>query len=280
MPFLTPEDTSTDLNRILEFEVSAALEDENKRSCQESGRNEKKAGPSNIIKSGRVDHYVDQHSPNLTSVDVGIPTVVTPDSRGSKKHLSLPSLFFDSSTNTTNTKFQLRPIQVSSESGNPKNDISHFPPLLSSDSDEPHPGDEIAFEGEHFHYLDSFVAQAPTQFFSLALKNDCNLITQQNHNIVPYRPLPIIQSELTTQPRQVGINSSPLIECDLPESTFSIARSLREPIMSPCSSSSSSLDDIFKQEGTLQIDTDTIFSDDFGGDWEIGKYTSMDAYFL
>lgn len=265
MPFLKPEPSATELNRDLEHEVTAALEDENKRAWRESGKKEKKAEVA--------DMYLDHHSPDHNSMGMGFPAVVTPDSRRSKKMLSVPSLLFESGPITTNTTFKLQPNQPSNDQ-----EISdRFPPLLSSEMEEPHPGDEITFEGEHFHYLDSFVAYSPPPFFSLAPRNEGDLVTQQNHDVC--RPLPSLPSTVTARTSQDGMSSNPLIECNHPESVFSMAQSLREPIMSPYSSSASSLDEIFQHRGSLRIDTDTIFSEDFGGDWEIGRDVSMDAYF-
>jgi len=267
MPFLKPEPSTTELNRDLEHEVTAALEDENKRACRESGKKEKKVGVA--------DMFLYHHSPDHNSMGMGLPAVVTPDSRRSKKMLSVPSLLFESGPTTTNTTFKLQPNQPSNDQ-----EISDcFPPLLSSEMEEPHPGDEITFEGEHFHYLDSFVAYSPPPFFSLAPRNEGDLVTQQNHDVFPCRPLPSLPSTVTARTSQDGISSNPLIECNHPESVFSMAQSLREPIMSPYSSSASSLDEIFQHRGSLRIDTDTIFSEDFGGDWEIGRDVSMDAYF-
>ncbi len=266
MPFLKSDDSSIELNRDLEHDVSVALEDENKRALREGGRKMKKVEVD--------DAYFDHHSPDYTLTSKGIPAVVTPDSRHHKKRLSLPSLHFDSSPVIAKAKLQLRPSQLSDD----QEHVSSFPPLLESALEEPHPGDEITFEGEHFHYLDSFVAHSPPQFFSLSPRNECDVVIQQNHSIFPCRPVPVLQSALTTQPSHDVMLSTPLIECNHSESFFSIVQSLREPVMSPYSSSSSSLDEIFRDGGALRIDTDTIFSDDFDGDWEIGKDVGMDAY--
>ena len=267
MPFLKPEDSMIELNRDLEHEVSAALEDENKRALREGGGKMKKVEID--------DAYFDHHSPNHTLMNMSIPAVVTPDARHYKKRLSLPSLLFDSSPVTAKAKLQLRPSQPPDD----QKHVSSFPPLLESALEEPHPGDEITFEGKHFHYLDSFVAHSPPQFFSLSPRNESDVVIQQNHSIFPCRPVPVLQSALTTQPSHDALLSTPLIECNHSESVFSMAQSLREPIMSPYSSSSSSLDEIFRDGESLRIDTDTIFSDDFDGNWEIGRDVGMDAYF-
>ena len=267
MPFLKPEHASIEEDRDIEYEVSVALQDENKRACQESSKKVKKVECD--------DAFIDHRSPGHSFMGMGIPTVVTPDSRRAKKMLSVPSLLFESSPVTTKTKFNLQPSQTWHEQGNG----CQFPPLLSSDLEEPHPGDEITFEGEHFHYLDSFVDHNPPQFISLAPRNESDVMIHQNHGVVPHRPFPSSLSTLTTQPSQDAMMSTPLIECDNPTIAYSLAQSLREPIMSPYSSSSSSLDEIFQQGGSLQVDADTIFTDDFGGDWGVGRDVGMDAYF-
>lgn len=268
MPFLKPEHSSIELNRDLEHEISVALEDENKRASRESDGNENK------VEYDDDDTFLDLHSPNNDWMGTGIPAVVTPDSRRSKKQLSLPSLFFEPSPVTTKEKLQLRPSQSDVQENG-----SCFPPLLSSGLKEPHPGDEITFEGKHFHYLDSFVAHSPPQVFSLAPRNDSDVMIRQNHGSFQYRPLPSLQSTVTTHSSHESMISTPLFECNHPESAFSLAQSLREPIMSPYSSSTTSLDEIFQHGGSLQIDTDTIFSEDFGCDWEVGREIGMDSYF-
>ena len=145
--------------------------------------------------------------------------LITPDTRGTKKQLVISSEL--------------------------ESDIC--PPMLSfSDSedtnggDEPHSGDEIAFEGQHFHYLDSFV--------------------------------PTARSSFSLEPRKTGAvaQSFPRLVCGGSESSLSIAKSLREPILTP-SSSSSSLDEMFKNDGNVDINPETIFSDEgFDGDWKVG----------
>jgi len=232
MTWVVLEDTSEDLARELEDEVAAAMEEENKQS--EPVKRARSKRQHRIIKNKRdgarksptngtlLDADLSCSSPRSTPVVIAPPALVTPGTAYAKN---------------------LHPVSM-------QNMANLYPPLLSSDSEdasyekEPHSGDEIAFEGKHFHYLDSFAAPAPAHGFALEPRKKFHS-RAATIQLVPSLP-------------------------SLTESSFSVAQSLREPIMTP-SSSSSSLCETFRQEESLDINPDTIFSEKgFDGDWEIG----------
>eukprot|EP01083_Nonionella_stella_P210412 761778_1 len=164
----------------------------------------------------------------------------------------------------------------------------HPPPVLTlsesenemsaAAADEPHSGDEIMFEGQHFHYLDSFVVPPP-----LAAPSQPHAFT-----LGPRRKYGSIgTSDVSSHSSLFHLpsSSSTAYYSGHSESSLSIAQSLREPILTP-SSSSSSLDKIFKQQldedvTAVDINPDKIFSDDDGyeyddGDWGIGSGDDAD----
>lgn len=265
MQWVEPEDA--DLNRDLEGDVVAAMKEENKHSepttkrsvTKRQDRVSKKKQDANRKSHFRADHV--SSSPKSVSADIASSAIVTPDTCVKPQLLDAP-FSFDSAPNGYTKFHRRRSFQSSNRNGDlPYPNIS-CPPLLSSDSEdanenieEPHSGDEITFEGKHFHYLDSFAAHAapPSQSFSLEprkknalmLQNICGTTTSISH-------------------------ASPPLVPDLSKSSVSIAHSLREPILTP-SSSSSSLNEMFEQDETLEINPDTIFADKgFDEDWEIG----------
>jgi len=270
MPWIKSEDASRALNRDLEGEITAAMEEENKRSepkrpnTKHHDRDCKKK-QDNIRKNPKNKYFEADgvySSPRSVSVVIAPLAVVTPDTRHTKKTPAVPSSF-DNTSNATGTKFYRRPSQHLCRTGEKQNLADLCPPLLSSDSEDSnngkiHSGDEIAFEGKHFHYLDSFVAQAPARFFDLQPRKNASM-TQQNSAV-----------SLSFPPLGSGLS----------ERSLSIAQSLREPILTP-SSSSSSLSEMFQQDETLEINPDTIFSENgFNGDWEIGgEEVDIDAEF-
>jgi len=242
MPWINPEDASFDFDRHIEDEVAVALQEDIKRSeptrqrspkRQDSGK-KKQAAKKRSAKKDVLDiGTIDCSSPRCFPAAGNAPAAVTPDTVGSKRRLSFPSLFDLGSTSFT---FQRRASQ--NRAGDQEQFIDLCPQLLSSSSDsedsndDPHSGDEIMFEGQHFHYLDSFAAPAPP--FSLA-------------------------------PRSAAIEHHPRI-----------VESLRDPILTP-SSSSHSLNEMstFKQDDSLEINPETIFSDE--GAWTIGENVDIDA---
>ena len=127
--------------------------------------------------------------------------------------------------------------------GEKQNLVDLCPPLLASDSEDtnneyPHPGDEVTFEGKHFHYLDSFAAQAPPRSFALEPRKSASM----------------------SQYDAAASLSFPRLESSVSGHSSSIAQSLREPILTP-SSSSSSLIEMIRQDENLEINPDTFFSE-------------------
>lgn len=262
MPIVKPEDASRELNKELESDVEAAMEEENKRSEPTSRPSRKRSGGKKQGSAARKSHkkqYFETDrgdvysSPRSNPMAINAHAVVSPDARGMKKHrlyVPIPLSFeLGSIASGHSSKFQQRLTQRSSRPGAQqslfepgKSFFDLCPPLVQSDSDdatteeEPHSGDEVAFEGKRFHYLDSFVEPSPVHCCAL-------------------------------EPRPSG-SMPQCCQNGLSESSLSMALSLREPILTP-SSSTSSFGDLFQQDGSLEINPDTIFSEN-DGDWQIG----------
>eukprot|EP00580_Thalassiosira_gravida_P016178 CAMPEP_0201657556 /NCGR_PEP_ID=MMETSP0494-20130426/764_1 /ASSEMBLY_ACC=CAM_ASM_000839 /TAXON_ID=420259 /ORGANISM="Thalassiosira gravida, Strain GMp14c1" /LENGTH=470 /DNA_ID=CAMNT_0048134421 /DNA_START=181 /DNA_END=1593 /DNA_ORIENTATION=- len=254
MSWVKPDDASMAFNRDLEGEVTTATEEENKRpeptQRQDRGSKNKRSTSRRNAKNKYLEANFGNSSPRSASIAIDLHAVVTPDFR-SKKQLSVISSF----DTAADTSVRRALGNCSSWTGGKGNLADRCPPFLSlsSDSDDtdvekPHSGDEIAFEGQHFHYLGSFAAQAPSRPFVLEPRRNASM----------------------THCNGVASLSIPCLESGRSRSSFSMAISLREPILTP-SSSSSSLNEMFQQDEALEINPDTIFSDcGFNGDWEIG----------
>lgn len=272
MPSVVPEDVSTDLNLDLEGEVAAAIEVEFKRSeptkrqskKRQAGGSKKKQDDARKKKPKQSEKAKGAcSSPRAASeVEADAPfAVITPDSVVKEK-LSFPASFTMASNTTGYGKFhrrlsleQLRLIDL-------------CPTLTMSESEEnsseeePHSGDEIAFEGQHFHYLDSIAVAPvappvapPPSSFTLMRKSNASMA---QHNGIASHPPPQLLS-YHSQSSQVE----------------SVAESIRGPILTP-SSSSSSLSE-FQQDENLEINPDTIFSEkplDCG--WGVGGGEDVD----
>eukprot|EP00581_Thalassiosira_minuscula_P014363 CAMPEP_0183729642 /NCGR_PEP_ID=MMETSP0737-20130205/30800_1 /TAXON_ID=385413 /ORGANISM="Thalassiosira miniscula, Strain CCMP1093" /LENGTH=435 /DNA_ID=CAMNT_0025961881 /DNA_START=405 /DNA_END=1712 /DNA_ORIENTATION=- len=256
MPWVK-DDPCCALNRDLEGEVTAAIKEENRCSepipssiVKRQERGSKKKQDHNRKDPKRKHFQTDNvpSSPRAAQTDLAPPAVVTPGTGNIKKPLSVPSSFQTCSNGIGTTPCQ-RLGQHSIRSKEKRNLACIFPPLLSSDSEDSnndnlHAGDEVAFEGQHFHYLDSYVAQCPPSSFVLGPKKN--------------------QSKV--QPSTAGALSSD-------------ALSLRGPILTP-SSSTSSLNDVFEQDDSLDLNPDTIFSESgFCGDWTVGGCVDIDNEF-
>lgn len=260
MPPVKSKDASARLNHNLEMEVIVALEEEFNRSENtkqpsrklQDGCNQKKQPAK---KKARKDESFETDSDDSSSPrNTSKYAVVTPDTKGSKKQLCILRPSFDFGTNSfTHTKYRRRLSRRSSlKSIEQLIDLS--PPLVSSSSEEtqeqqlePHHGDEIPLFGQHFHYLDSRSFEAPTpssDSFAFERKSG-SCTTQQNQN----------SSSLCVQNHE-NVQAEAI-------------KSLYEPILTP-STSSTSLEDLFKQNNCLEINPNTIFSDNsFDGDeWE------------
>eukprot|EP01083_Nonionella_stella_P161984 531271_1 len=266
MPWVTPGDTSNEMDRELEDEVTAAMKEENNQT--EPAKRPVTKRQDRIIKTKQdavrkshinenIDADIHYSSPRSTSMNAPL-AVVTPDTIA-KKQLLMP-FSLDATLNTTDCSMSRRRPSLSRK-GEMQSLADLYPPLLSSDSEdtydkEPHSGDEIAFEGKHFHYLDSFAAPAPTHFFSLESKKKTFEVQSSAVTIHTFPQLPM--------PSLTG-------------RSLSVTKSLREPILTP-SSSSSSLCGKFEQDESIEINPDTIFSEKgFDGDWEIGEDVDIDA---
>ena len=269
MPPVVPEDVSTDLNLDLEGEVAAAIQVEFKRSEPTKRQSKKRQAGGSKKKQDDARKKKPKHSekangacssPRAASeVEADAPfAVITPDSVVKEK-LSFPASFTMAPNTTGYGKFhrrlsleQLRLIDL-------------CPTLTMSESEdnsseqEQHSGDEIAFEGQHFHYLDSIaVASAapvappvapPPSSFSLMRKSN---VSMAQHNDIASRPPPQLLSYHS---------QSSAVE--------SVAESIRGPILTPSSSSSSFSE--FQQDENLEINPDTIFSEKpLDGGWEVG----------
>ena len=259
MPPVKPKDASARFNHNLEKEVIVALEEEFNRSENtkqpsrklQDGCNQKKQPAK---KKARKDKSFETDSVDSSSPRNTKYAVVTPDTKGSKKQLCILRPSFDLGTNSfTHTKYRRRLSRRSSlKSIEQLIDLS--PPLVSSSSEEtqeqqlePHHGDEIPLFGQHFHYLDSRSFEAPTpssDSFAFERKSG-SCTTQQNQK----------SSSLCVQNHE--------------KVQAETTKSLSEPILTP-STSSTSLEDLFKQNNCLEINPNTIFSDNsFDGDeWE------------
>lgn len=250
MPWVKPEMSAMDLDRDLEGEATAAMEDENNRfqtnAKSQDGLTKKKHHARKNTK--KKDIGADRFgSSTKGALVVNTPSaLVTPDTRGAKEQL--PMSCFDHAVSSSPTEHNVLYSQHYAKS-NSLGDLC--PPLLLSDSgdatndEDPQSGEDITFEGKHFHYLDSFVAQTSPSLFAL-------------------------------KPRKSIITDRPALPAHLPslhDSSMSVAQSLCEPLLTP-SSSSSSLSAILKQEENLEINPNTIFSENmFDGDldeyWEV-----------
>lgn len=275
MPMVNPEDSSKDLNRDLEGEVAAAIEEENKlseptrkpsRKRQDGGNKKKRAASRKSPKIEPFETDSGYSSPKITSMSIAASTVVTPNTMGTKKPPCVPSSL-DMSLNTAGPIKFHRQLSLSvSRTRDQQKLMDLFPPLVLSDSadteiEEPQSGDEVTFEGKHFHYLDSFTAPpTPSRVFSLDPRRSGSMPQHSQNNVAP--------------------SSFPHLVHSLPEIPLSIARSLREPILTP-SSSSSSLAEMFQQDDSLEINPDTIFSENGfdNGDWAVGEDVDIDAEF-
>lgn len=122
-----------------------------------------------------------------------------------------------------------------------------------------HCGDEFTFEGKRFHYLERSCFAALASRRSFLLEPRRNATTAQSHNSASLLP--------------PSAKSRPY------DRSLLIVRSLRGPILTP-SSSTSSLGAMLEQDQTLEINPDTIFSDEFDGDCEVGGVAvDVDAEF-
>ena len=200
MPLVKPEDSSRSFTLNLEGQVAAAIEEENKRSepmkhqpsrkrCEDDGT---KRSSRSSRKRAKVAEPVASdggyESPRFTSMDLAVPALVTPES-GTRPKLHVPSSF---DTSLLPTKFHRRPSSSnSSQHGDRRNLIDLAPPLVGMEhmdmkAEELHSGDDVTFEGKHFHYLDSFVA-APvsSHCFSLEPRRNHGAMSHQvQHNSV------------------------------------------------------------------------------------------------
>eukprot|EP00584_Thalassiosira_punctigera_P012993 CAMPEP_0172557068 /NCGR_PEP_ID=MMETSP1067-20121228/71231_1 /TAXON_ID=265564 ORGANISM="Thalassiosira punctigera, Strain Tpunct2005C2" /NCGR_SAMPLE_ID=MMETSP1067 /ASSEMBLY_ACC=CAM_ASM_000444 /LENGTH=467 /DNA_ID=CAMNT_0013346057 /DNA_START=398 /DNA_END=1801 /DNA_ORIENTATION=+ len=266
MPWVNPEDASRALDRDLEGEVTAAMEEENMRSEPTKRKDRNSRKKHQISKKNPKEKYfeasgVDSSPRSVSSMALAFPAVVTPDTRNKMQLPGVPSSF-DNSSHSSVSRLPRIPSECLSETGDKQNLDNLCPPLLSLDTEDtndekPNSGDEITFEGKHFHYLDSFVAQAPSRFI-----------------LEPRKNVPMAQCS------GVATLSFPRLESGLSGCSLSVAQSLRGPILTP-SSSSSSFGEMLLQDETLEINPDTIFSESgFNGEWEIGgEDVDIDAEF-
>lgn len=236
MSEVNPDDASAELNSDLKDEVITSLQDGCKRSehvkqpstkrCQDDGskkRSSKKRKVSAKKKSFKKEEDNGYSSPGNMCNEIQPAVVVSPNITPRKPPLR------------ASIDFGIDPSVYNKHHGQSFlfNDICG-PPLVSSSSSEsygvphyePHSGDEVAFEGQHFHYIDSFADQQP-------------------------------QPSIALQPKS-SVQRTTLYNRVLSESSQSIAQSLYEPILTP-SSSSSSFDDMLSK--CMEINPNAIFSD-------------------
>jgi hypothetical protein len=261
MPWVEPGETSRKF-ADLEGEVAAAIEEESKRfepsqgsqsKCQNSANKRKKAVTviDAMIKTSGDSSRGSFSSPRILPPNPPF-AVVTPDTHGSKRQLPAVSIGISSDFMGCSEANQ------STEDGKQPQLLDLFPPLLSSDSDEtsvdePHSGDEIAFEGQHFHYLDSFTAQSVSTPFTLRPREN----KFRNDRI----------SEIDSPCRK---------SIDVPTRPSLVAQAFREPIMTP-SYSSSSLSAMANEEECLQMNPDIIFSEKvFNDEWDEADGDTVD----
>lgn len=271
MPLVKPEESLRAFSQDLEVQVAAAIEEENKRSeptkqlsrkRQDEGNKRSRAAPRKRVKAEPVESKSGCESPRITSMDLAAPALITPDS-GSKQKLIIPSSFDSSLIPTT---FHRRSGPHSRRPTEQQTIVDLTPPLLALEdmdakAEELHSGDDVTFEGKHFHYLDSFVAPPTISSHLFSLE------PRRNGTTVPLNYQHDIASPIF-----------PHLTNDLSESSLSLAQSLREPILTP-SSSSSSLSEMFQQDDSLEMNPDTIFAErGFGNDdWAIGGAVDIDA---
>lgn len=262
MPWAEHRDASTALNEDLEGEVVAALEEEHKHNelttkrlttkRQQTNSKKKQQASKRISgkkKSGVETEYI--YSSPRSGPQVSPPAVITPDTRGTKPELVIPSSFFEEPPSPIPSHSIFHRRRSLDMMALPLMDLC--PPLLSSDSEDtadsdPQSGEEIAFEGQHFHYLDSFA------------RRDSLLATSSHFlTLVPRKNIISAQQRIPE-----------LVMADSSSSSVSIVQSLREPIMTP-SSSSSSLRGMPKHDESVEINPDTIFAENVDGDWQVGE---------
>lgn len=256
MPWVVPEDVSRDLSCEFKCKVTAAMEDENKRvnptqkkHRDRTSRIHSTTRKDSIQKHSQTDHVYS--SPRSTSTVFAHSAVVTPNTTRTIEHTYIPPPL--GVTPNTNGRAQFRHQLSSDRIGRHQKPPDICPPFLSSHLDNNsnkvlHLGDEIAFEGKHFHYLDSCPAPDPLHFLSLEPRKKTS----------------------PTQTYDANIPSFPRLVSNPTESSLMVEQSLREPVTTS-GSSSSSLSNIFLQEESLDINPDAIFSDmEFNGDWVIG----------
>lgn len=210
------------LNRSLEIEVFESLEEGYQPSSSKRNGDDKKKKKKQSVTtrtSSKNQHLVETQRGYFSSSrsSTYAPAMVTPPS------YTRPLL--TASFDSTDTNPSLRRMSQSSF-----NDLCspliHSVSLPEEDTRLPSTGDEVGFEGQHFHYLtlDDVSKIEPPPSLSLEPTNGRHVMTYQDRG--------------------------------LSESSLSVVQTLQEPILTP-SSSSSSLDDNL----LFEINPSTVFQD-------------------
>lgn len=229
MPWVT-EDQSTALNHDLEEEVAAAMIEEHGQSVKCPVRNKTRRvtpRPNTVSdeSNGESDDSASEaFIPKPSRMESESP-LITPDSAATKPVVSVSNDMVTDYCVGDNSRLSRR----SSYSRQIIDETSASPHHSWGSTGPEHPktGDEISFLGQRFHYMDSFTIPAPP------------IVTQ---------PSPVVH-----QPPSQSLQG-------LAES-IALARTLREPILTP-STSSSSLCSIYQKDETVALNPDTIFGHD------------------
>lgn len=214
------------LNRSLEIEVFESLEEgyqpssSSNRLGDDKKKKKKKQSITTRASSSKNQHLVETQRGYFSSSrsSAYAPAMVTPPS------YTRPLL--TASFDSTDTNPSLRRMSQSSF-----NDLCspliHSVSLPEEHTRLPSTGDEVGFEGQHFHYLtlDDVSKIEPPPSLSLEPTNGRHVMTYQDRG--------------------------------LSESSLSVVQTLQEPILTP-SSSSSSLDD---NNLLFEINPSTVFQD-------------------
>lgn len=148
MPPIVPEPEDQEEYRHLEEELEAAMEEENKRTMKSSTQSSKRNSKSNSSK--RRTSLVSKSMVPVKAFSMQAP-LVSPESAVK------PPLEHNNVSTVISTQRRLSQTQTYDH----LNPSFMAPPLQ--------PGDNVMFEGQHFHYMDSLVtpAEAFSQPFSL-----------------------------------------------------------------------------------------------------------------
>ncbi|KAL7470568.1 hypothetical protein ACHAXS_010817 [Conticribra weissflogii] len=296
MPYLHPNEDTPNMEIIDEIVAAAMEENESlpaKRPIKRRNPDRKKVSIPKITKKANGD----DDSENVPREALVAPAIVTPEARRPVSSVALCPRhipFIPSTTPATTqsylkSDFRLQPRGFLTFGE--QNPLSSFDSVGGQNNFEPvtrpcSSDDKVTFEGKQFHYLDSLAAHDP-------MKNDIIPRQEPSQNFhwdqsfqgqQPYPAATVSSHQGLSESRTESNLSLPHLVSSIETSEGNIdpiEMSLRGPLLTPSSSSSSLYGMSNKDEESLEfIDPDTIFSPTSPEiEWEISEDVDIDAEF-